>query len=103
TTLGFFLVTSISGYHGNVAAISQSVGVGRIRGWDLFHCLNFILVFRLGSGSGHHSRSRAETLAEEILWLPGPRLAQLGRSLAAPSNRLLAPGWAGDAACPFRP
>src|SRR5437588_12917115 len=99
--MGLFLAPSVSRHHGNVAAISQPLSLGRVRSRDLFYRLDPVLVFGFGAGFGDHSRSRAQSVAEKTLWIPRTRLAQLGRSLAASSNRLLAPGWAGDAACPF--
>ena len=66
-SLAGLLDVPLSQQHGSVAAVPQSAGVGRLRGFDLRHHLSGVLVCRPGSGFCDHARKGQPSADQEGL------------------------------------
>src|SRR5581483_10987531 len=97
----FLLAFPISEYDGYPAAVQESAGVGRLRGFHVFHGLPAVLVRGPHSRPRHAARPRAQALSALRLRHAGDGLARLATPLVVSVHTVvsfdftigLVPGW----------
>src|SRR5439155_13567554 len=99
--LAFLLAFAVSRHDGVVAAIPQSIGLGRVRSQHLLYRLFDFLVCGFDSRRGHASRPGEDAREAGLLWPFGAGLARLSPALATASVGLFVAGRAGHANCAF--
>src|SRR5579864_3593623 len=81
TSVARLLAVPVSQYDVVLAAVSQSLSVGRIRGLHLSDCFAVVLVRRTHPGFGHIARPGPHEAEAGRLRLPGHGLARFRRAL----------------------
>src|SRR6185369_7545706 len=86
-------------HDGSVAAVSQSVDLGRVRGFNLCNGLGALLVRRIDSRFCDVARPGQAKSGKGHLRDVGDGLARLGQTLASLRDGVSVVGGIGDAAC----
>ncbi len=79
----FYYLHALSERHVDVAAVSQSACLGRLRSVHVCHGIATVLVRRNDSRLSYPSRSGEESRGTSYLWLPGDGLARIRCALVA--------------------
>src|SRR5260221_8841942 len=91
-SLAGLLAVSLSQHHADRAQFSQPAGVGRLRGFDLRHHLDAVLVRWLAARSGYVAGSLQQSLGARDLRDPRYGMARFSPPLAEIRNRHAASG-----------